>query len=94
MAPVYVYFSSRGAVTPRAEVLGFLAAPHYRLEYADRSELEVHLLGGTAAVGSRWRGRGAYDGKEFVDDQRCSLVLVRERAGWRLLSEHCSQIAP
>jgi ketosteroid isomerase-like protein len=92
MSPDYVYFSSRGNVTPRQATLELLGAPHYRLEYADRSELEVHLFDGSAVVGSRWRGRGTYDGKEFVDDQRCSLTLGRGPRGWRLLSEHCTQI--
>lgn len=94
MAPSYVYFSSRGRVIPRAELLTMFGAEHYQLEYADRSELEVHVAGATAVVGSRWRGRGTYEGTEFVDDQRCSLVLGRESDGWRMLSEHCTQIVP
>jgi len=93
MAPTYVYFSSRGGQTSREDVLDMLAAPHYRLEYADRSEVEVRLFGASAVVGSRWRGRGTFGGSEFVDDQRCSLALGRGPDGWRLMSEHCTQIA-
>jgi ketosteroid isomerase-like protein len=92
MAPSYVYFSSRGGVTPRARALETLQAPHYQLEYADRSELEVHQFGGSAVVASRWRGRGTWEGKQFIDDQRCSLVLSRGPDGWLVLSEHCTQI--
>lgn len=92
MAPGYVYFSSQGRVTLRAELLTSLAAPHYRLEYADRSELQVHQFGASAVVSSRWRGRGIWEGREFVDDQRCSLVLGWNSTGWRLMSEHCTQI--
>lgn len=92
MAPSYVYFSSRGGITPRARALEMLLAPHYRLEYADRSEVEVHQSGGSAVVASRWRGRGTWEGKQFIDDQRCSLALGRGPAGWLVLSEHCTQI--
>ncbi len=92
LAPTYVYFSSKGGITPRDQALGFLVAPHYRLDYADRSEIEVHLFGASAVVSSRWRGRGSWEGKEFVDDQRCSLTLGWNSAGWQVLSEHCTQI--
>ncbi len=92
MAPSYVYFSSRGGITQRREMLANLAAPHYRIEYADRSELEVHLFGASAVVSSRWRGRGVWQGKDFTDDQRCSLALGWNSAGWRIMSEHCTQI--
>ena len=92
MAPTYVYFSSKGGITPRNQALAFLVAPHYRLEYADRSELEVHFFGASAVVSSRWRGRGMWEGKEFTDDQRCSLMMGWNSSGWRVLSEHCTQI--
>lgn len=92
LAPTYVYFSSKGGITPRNQALAFLVAPHYRLEYADRSDLEVRLFGASAVVSSRWRGRGTWEGKEFVDDQRCSLMLGWNSTGWRVLSEHCTQI--
>jgi hypothetical protein len=94
LAPGYRYFSSRGRVVPRDEMLRDLMAPHYRLEYADRSEIEVATVGGTAVVSSRWRGRGTWQLTQFVDDQRCTLALTRTSDGWRILSEHCTQIAP
>jgi ketosteroid isomerase-like protein len=92
LLPTYVYFSSHGNISPRGQSLAMLAAPHYQLEYADRSELEIHLSGNSAVVGSRWRGRGSWEGRSFVDDQRCSLTLARGPEGWRVLSEHCTQI--
>lgn len=92
MAPEYSYFSSRGRVIPRKELLGWLEQPGYRLQDAERGEMGVALHGATAVVSSRWRGRGQWNGVEFVDDQRCSLVAVRDGAGWRLMSEHCTQI--
>jgi ketosteroid isomerase-like protein len=94
LSPQYRYFSSRGRVVAREELLRDLVAPHYVLEYAERSELEVAVDGPTAVVSSRWRGRGTWLSTQFVDDQRCSLTLTQTGAGWRLLSEHCTQIAP
>jgi ketosteroid isomerase-like protein len=92
MAPNYVYFSSEGSVLPRQEMLNFLRSPKYVLNAAERSELEVRRTNRTAVVSSRWKGNGIYDGKEFHDDQRCSLVLTQEGRHWKLLSEHCTQI--
>ncbi len=89
----YVYFTSKGGVRSRQQWVTFLGSPKYRLESAERSELQVHRTADTAVVGSRWKGHGSYDGKPFRDDQRCSLVLAREAAdGWKILSEHCVQI--
>jgi ketosteroid isomerase-like protein len=89
----YVYFTSEGGVVSRQDTLNFLRSPKYILNSAERSELEVHHASSTAVVSSRWKGNGVYDGKAFHDDQRCSLVLIREGQGWKLLSEHCTQIA-
>src|SRR5438105_4079011 len=86
-------FSSEGAVVPRQDMLNFLRSPKYVLNSAERSELEVRRTNTTAVVSSRWKGNGIYDGKEFHDDQRCSLVLTQEGRRWKLLSEHCTQIA-
>jgi ketosteroid isomerase-like protein len=93
LAPDYVYFSSTGRVTPRAETLALLTSPHYALAAAERSELQVtHTAPVLAVASSRWRGHGTWRGEVFDDDQRCSLVFTRATGQWRLLSEHCTQI--
>ncbi|HEX5831640.1 MAG TPA: nuclear transport factor 2 family protein [Gemmatimonadaceae bacterium] len=94
LAPGYRYFSSTGQVWARARFLEFLSAPAYRLDRARRSELEPLVDGAAAVVSSRWIGAGVYGTESFDDDQRCSLVLVRQEEGWRLLAEHCTQIRP
>src|SRR6266404_6296055 len=93
LANNYVYFTSEGGIVSRRDTLNFLRSPKYILNSAERSELEVHDASSTAVVSSRWKGNGVYDGKAFHDDQRCSLVLIREGESWKLLSEHCTQIA-
>jgi hypothetical protein len=94
MSPAYQYFTSTGAVERRDEVLAFLARPDYRLDYVRRSEVAVTLDGPVAVVSSRWIGKGNWAEGTIDDDQRCGLVFVRAPDGWRLLSEHCVQIAP
>lgn len=93
LAPDYVYFSSKGQVRSRQSLLDELFSPKYVLASAERSEMKAYLLSGTAVVSSRWKGHGSYDGQEFHDDQRCSIVLAREKGRWQVLSEHCTQIA-
>jgi ketosteroid isomerase-like protein len=92
LAPEYVYFSSKGEVRSRQSFLDELLSPRYVLASAERTEMKVHLTSSTAVVSSRWKGQGTYDGQQFRDDQRCSIVLVREKQGWVALSEHCTQI--
>jgi len=94
LAPGYVYFSSKGQVVSRQQSLAMLVSPKYILTSAERSEVKVYLMSGTAVVSSRWKGNGSYDGQEIHDDQRCSLVLVRAGQRWQVMSEHCTQIAP
>jgi hypothetical protein len=94
LAPEYVYFSSKGEVRSRQSLLDELLSPKYILASADRSEMRVYLTLGTAVVSSRWKGHGTYEGREFRDDQRCSIVLAQPSKGkeWLVLSEHCTQI--
>ena len=92
LGPDYVYFSSRGATESRQQVLDMLRSPKYTLAAAERSEVKVYRTGSTAVVSSRWKGHGTYDGREFHDDQRCSIVLGREKQRWQVLAEHCTQI--
>lgn len=92
LAPDYVYFTSKGEVRSRQALIDELLSPKYTLVSAERTELKIYLASATAVVGSRWKGQGMYDGLEFHDNQRCSIVLAREKREWRVLSEHCTQI--
>lgn len=92
IAPNFAYFSSKGALWSRKRFLGLLLSPKYELESSDRSELVAHRTGNTAVISSRWQGNGSYDGRPFVDNQRCSLVLARLESKWKVASEHCTQI--
>jgi ketosteroid isomerase-like protein len=94
MSPAYSYFSSRGDVLSRDRFLAFLAEPGYKLDFVERSEIMPQFDGNTAVVSTRWRGRGWWKGDPFVDDQRCSMVWHRAFDGWRVMSEHCTQIVP
>lgn len=92
LAPAYRYFSSTGEVMTQGKLLELLSAPEYRVDRAERTEIDVQHWGNAAVVSSRWRGSGAYAGGTFDDDQRCSLTFVRLGPAWRLAAEHCTQI--
>lgn len=92
LADNYIYFSSTGTTTSRERTLEFLRSPKYILKSAVRSEMKIFQAGDTAVVSSRWIGTGTYNDEPINDDQRCSLVLAKNRKKWKLLSEHCTQI--
>jgi ketosteroid isomerase-like protein len=94
LATDYVYFSSKGAVEPRQQMIDMARSPKYVLASAERTEMKIYRMADTAVVSSRWKGNGSYDGQEFHDNQRCSIVVGREKQEWRILSEHCTQIVP
>jgi ketosteroid isomerase-like protein len=93
LAADYVYFTSKGDVWSRQRTLDLLRSPKYILNSAERTAIEVYRRGNTAIVSSRWQGHGSYAGEEFHDDQRCSIVLARAGQSWKVLAEHCTQIA-
>jgi hypothetical protein len=88
----YQYFSSEGGTSSRTKTLEFLNSPTYVLTFVERSEISTLTARNTVVVSSRWKGKGTYDKQPINDDQRCSLVFVKEGSVWQLLSEHCTQI--
>lgn len=90
----YVYFSSTGILTNKESTLEFLSKADYKLTFVKRSEVKVHSYDGKVAVmSSRWQGRGSWSGGEINDDQRCGQVFVKRGSRWKIVSEHCVQIA-
>jgi hypothetical protein len=75
----------------RAAMLALLASPDYSIEWGKRSELEPRLSGSVAVVSTHWQGRGAYQGKPFVDDQRCSVIVSLDGPP-SVIAEHCTNI--
>lgn len=88
----YVYFTSRGGIRTRQQWLEFLKSPAYSLTFAERSKIKTYRTGNTITVSSRWKGKGTYEKREFIDDQRCGQVFVKDGKQWKLASEHCTQI--
>lgn len=88
----YLYFTSEGGTTTREKTLEFLVSPKYVLTFVERSEISAFGTGNTVIVSSRWKGKGTYNEQTINDDQRCSLVFVKDKRHWKLLSEHCTQI--
>ncbi|HEV8657265.1 MAG TPA: nuclear transport factor 2 family protein [Thermoanaerobaculia bacterium] len=91
LSPTYVYFTSNGAVIDRAAIVAMLASPKYSIDSGSRDELETHAHGDIVVVSTRWRGRGSYADKAFVDDQRCSVVVALKPKP-AVLAEHCTNL--
>jgi len=90
LAPHFVYFSSTGQVTDRAGTLALLGSASYTMTFGKRDDMVPYASGTTVIVASRWRGRGSYEGKPYVDLQRCSVVV--DMAMKKILSEHCTNL--
>lgn len=94
LSPDYLYFSSVGGLSDRAETLRFLADTSYVLTRSRRSDLRLTLAGPVARVSSRWEGEGRYRGEAVRDDQTCGQAWMRADGNWRLFTEHCVNRPP
>jgi hypothetical protein len=90
LSPAYVYFTSTGGTMDRQAIVTMLGSPQYRIEAGSRSEVRTFASGSVIVISTRWQGRGTYEGKPFVDDQRCSVVV----ASSIVLMEHCTNLKP
>jgi uncharacterized protein (TIGR02246 family) len=87
----YVYVSPTGSILDRQAILAIIRAPSYRLDRGTRTEIVVRALGPDAAlVRHRYQGAGAFEGAEFIDDQRCVMIWERQAGAWRLVMEQCA----
>jgi hypothetical protein len=92
LSPHYIYFTQSGTLFNRDSVVATAGENSYTLKNVSRSEIEVTITGNTAVVSSRWKGEGAYRGTSFNEDQRCSVVLIKEDNKVSILTEHCTPI--
>ncbi len=89
LASDYLYVTSTGDLTSRARTLEFLMDPTYHLTEVVRSDIRVTISGPVARVTSRWEGRGEYQGRPVLDDQRCGQTWVWRDDRWLLFTEYC-----
>ena len=92
LSPSYIYFTQSGNTFTRDSVVATAGQSTYSLSSMDRSEIAVTITGNTAVVSTRWKGVGTYRGVPFNEDQRCSIVLIKENGQVQILSEHCTPI--
>jgi ketosteroid isomerase-like protein len=89
LAAEYVYVTSTGDLSSRAQSLEFLSDPTYHLARAVRSDIDMTIAGPVARVTSRWQGRGEYQDRPVIDDQTCGQTWLWREGRWQLFTEHC-----
>ena len=92
LSPSYIYFTQSGNTFTRDSVVATAGESSYTLTNMNRTEMAVTITGNTAVVSTRWQGVGTYRGVPFNEDQRCSIVLIKEQGVVQILTEHCTPI--
>jgi hypothetical protein len=92
LSPDYIYFTQSGGTFSREGVVQTAGSSEYTLESMQRSALDIHITGNTAIISTRWKGKGVYRGVAFDEDQRCSIVVVKQNGRVSILSEHCTPV--
>jgi len=92
LSPMYVYFTQSGGLFSRDSVVATAGESTYELHDMSRSEFNVEIINNTAVVSTRWKGKGSYRGTPFDEDQRCSIVVVKNGDLVQIFSEHCTPI--
>ena len=92
LAPAYIYFTQSGGIFSRDSVVATAGENSYTLHDMSRTEFAITLYDNTSIVSTRWKGKGAYRGVAFDEDQRCSITLIKINGKVEILSEHCTPI--
>ncbi len=88
----YTYFTQSGGLFSRDSVVATAGESGYILINMSRAIVDINLYGNTAVVNTRWKGKGSYRNVPFDEDQRCSIVIVKEENKVQIVSEHCTPI--
>jgi ketosteroid isomerase-like protein len=89
LAQDYVYFTSTGGRSARAQTLEFLADTSYSIQSQERTDVDVSIVGGVARAASRWRGLGRYRSDPVDDDQTCVQHWRDVGGRWEMFTEQC-----
>lgn len=92
LSPAYIYFTQSGNEFNRDSVVATAGQNNYLLSKMSRNEFHVTITGNTAVVSTRWKGAGSYNGEPFDEDQRCSIVVIKNEGRIAILSEHCTPV--
>lgn len=74
----YIYFTQSGGLFSCDSVVATAGEAGYTLNNMSRATVDIDLYGNTAVVNTRWKGKGRYRNIPFGEDQRCSIVIVKE----------------
>ena len=95
MADDYVFIAPNGQLWERQTILKIIRSASYRLDRSTRTEVIIKAVGNNGAVVvHRSQAEGAYEGKSFKDDHRCTMLCARRGGEWRVILEQCSPNNP
>ena len=95
MADDYVFIAPNGQLWDRQTILKIIRSASYRLDRSTRTEVIIKAVGNdSAAMVFRGQAEGAYEGKTFKDDHRCTMLCARRGGEWRVILEQCSPNNP
>jgi ketosteroid isomerase-like protein len=83
----YRQIQADGKVIGKAELLESYRSESRHWEVAESDEYEIRLLGNTALLIGRWRGKGQNRGEKFDYTARFLAVYQLEDGQWKLVSD-------
>ena len=92
LADDFIFTSSDGMVTDKAQELAKVKSGDLKFESAKSDDVRVKIFGKTAIVTGRYTAKGTSKGKDFTFAERYTAVFVKRNGRWQMVSEHASEI--
>jgi ketosteroid isomerase-like protein len=93
LTPEFYGVGPLGFILPKPAWLARHQSGDFKYDSFDLDEIQTHTHNDVAVVTVRNNTKGAYQGHPIPEAVRATLVLVKDREGWRLAAIHMSFIA-
>lgn len=92
LAEDYLQIRSDGSVVGRQEVLDSYKSGKRYWEIAESDEYKINVLGNSAILIGRWRGKGENDGESFDYTARFMSVYVKRSGKWLIAADQSTPL--
>jgi ketosteroid isomerase-like protein len=93
LADEYMYTSSEGTVTNKAQEIERHKSGRIKFEIAETTDQKVRITGnGSAVETATFRVKGTNDGKAFDETERYTTVWVWRGGRWQIVADHTSAV--